>query len=47
LPMQPGDVLATWADVSDLETELHYKPATPVKQGVRSFVDWYLGYYSK
>jgi len=47
LPMQPGDVLATWADVSDLETELHYKPATPVKQGVRSFVDWYLRYYSK
>ena len=45
MPMQPGDVVATWADVSDLEEELHYKPETPVKQGIRSFIDWYLKFY--
>ncbi|MBN1598761.1 MAG: NAD-dependent epimerase [Bacteroidales bacterium] len=44
-PMQPGDVPATWADTSDLETDLDYKPATPVKEGVKRFIDWYRGYY--
>ncbi|MCH2152876.1 MAG: GDP-mannose 4,6-dehydratase, partial [Phycisphaerales bacterium] len=45
LPMQPGDIPATWADTSDLGNNLDYKPATSVEQGVRNFVDWYLSYY--
>jgi UDP-glucuronate 4-epimerase len=45
MPMQPGDVPVTWADVSDLETELGYKPDTPVKVGVKRFVDWYKDFY--
>ena len=44
LPMQPGDVPATWADTSDLENDLGYKPNTPVKEGVKRFVEWYRGY---
>jgi len=44
LPLQAGDVPDTFADVSDLERELGYKPATTVKQGVANFVKWYLGY---
>ncbi len=47
LPMQPGDVMATWADVSDLETELGYKPDTPVKDGVKNFINWYRMYFKK
>lgn len=47
LPMQPGDVAATWADVSDLEKDLNYKPATPVKEGVQNFIDWYMTYFGK
>jgi UDP-glucuronate 4-epimerase len=45
LPMQPGDVPDTFADVSELVTDIGYRPATPVEQGVRRFVDWYLDYY--
>ena len=45
MPMQPGDVPVTWADVSDLETELGYKPDTPVKVGVKRFIDWYKDFY--
>jgi UDP-glucuronate 4-epimerase len=45
LPMQPGDVLATWADVNDLVKDFGYKPSVPVKEGVRKFVEWYLDYY--
>ena len=44
LPLQPGDVPDTFADVSDLERELGYKPATTVKQGVANFVKWYQEY---
>jgi UDP-glucuronate 4-epimerase len=47
LPMQPGDVLATWADTSDLERDLDYIPSTSIEQGVSSFVDWYLDYYAQ
>ncbi|MGD2033912.1 MAG: NAD-dependent epimerase [Bacteroidales bacterium] len=47
LPMQPGDVKATWADASDLEAELQYKPSTTVREGVKKFIDWYLAYYGK
>ena len=45
LPMQLGDVPDTWADVEDLVADVGYRPSTPVEQGVRSFVDWYLDYY--
>ena len=47
LPLQPGDVPDTYADVSDLTADVGYKPATPVEVGVRRFVDWYLDYYGK
>lgn len=45
LPLQPGDVPDTFADVSELETQVGYKPATPVEQGVANFVAWYRDYY--
>ncbi|HLF12697.1 MAG TPA: NAD-dependent epimerase [Gammaproteobacteria bacterium] len=45
LPMQAGDVPDTWADVEDLARDVGYRPSTPVEEGVRSFVDWYLDYY--
>jgi len=45
LPLQQGDVPDTWADVEDLVTDVGYRPGTPVEQGIRSFVDWYLDYY--
>jgi len=45
LPMQPGDVYATHADVSDLEKAVHYKPCTSVEEGVRRFVEWYRAFY--
>ena len=44
LPLQPGDVPDTYADVADLVREFGYKPATPVEQGVANFVDWYRNY---
>lgn len=45
LPMQPGDVPMTWADTSDLEKDLGYKPDTPIEVGVGRFIDWYKEYY--
>jgi UDP-glucuronate 4-epimerase len=45
LPMQPGDVPDTFADIEDLVRDVAYRPETPVEQGVQKFVDWYLGYY--
>jgi UDP-glucuronate 4-epimerase len=45
LPLQPGDVLKTWADTTSLEKETAYKPGTPIEKGVKQFVDWYLQYY--
>ena len=45
LPIQPGDVPDTFADVSDLEAAVGYRPTTSVEDGVRQFVDWYLSYY--
>ena len=45
LPMQPGDVEKTWADVSDLEKDFGYKPQTPISIGIRNFVEWYRNYY--
>jgi UDP-glucuronate 4-epimerase len=45
LPMQPGDVPATRADVSDLARDVGYQPRTTVEEGVARFVEWYRGYY--
>jgi len=47
LPLQPGDVPDTEADVSDLVEDVGYKPATSVETGVRRFVEWYRAYYGK
>jgi UDP-glucuronate 4-epimerase len=45
LPMQPGDVPATFADVDDLIRDVAFKPATPIEEGVRRFVQWYREFY--
>ncbi|TAI48585.1 NAD-dependent epimerase [Flagellimonas allohymeniacidonis] len=47
MPMQPGDVEKTWADVADLERDYGYRPNTPINEGVRKFINWYKNYYSK
>ena len=44
LPLQPGDVPDTYADVDDLVEEFGYKPSMSVKQGVENFAVWYKGY---
>ncbi|MCG9101367.1 NAD-dependent epimerase [Laribacter hongkongensis] len=46
LPLQPGDVPDTYADVSDLAEQFSYKPATPVEEGISHFVNWYKGYFT-
>jgi UDP-glucuronate 4-epimerase len=46
LPMQPGDVPDTYADVSSLVADTGYKPSTSVETGVKAFVDWYRGFYN-
>jgi UDP-glucuronate 4-epimerase len=46
LPMQPGDVPMTWADTSDLQYNLNYRPDTPINIGVGKFIDWYRRYYN-
>ncbi|ASV28837.1 NAD-dependent epimerase [Maribacter cobaltidurans] len=46
LPMQPGDVVKTWANVDDLIQDYDYRPNTPIKLGVKRYVDWYLKFYS-
>jgi UDP-glucuronate 4-epimerase len=47
LPMQTGDVPATWADATLLEAITGYKPRTEIREGVSRFVSWYLDYYGK
>ncbi|MEX1315454.1 MAG: NAD-dependent epimerase [Desulfotignum sp.] len=47
LPLQPGDVPATYADVSDLIADTGFKPSTPVPEGIQKFVDWYREYYGR
>ena len=41
LPIQPGDVPATFADVDDLMRDVGFKPSTPIKEGMKKFVEWY------
>lgn len=45
MPMQPGDVYKTFADIGDLKTKLGYDPSTSVEEGVSNFIDWYVDYY--
>jgi UDP-glucuronate 4-epimerase len=45
LPLQPGDVPDTYADVTDLVEQFDYKPATPFREGVANFVAWYRDYF--
>ena len=47
LPLQAGDVPATYADVDDLIHDVGFKPATPINEGIKKFVDWYLMYYQE
>jgi UDP-glucuronate 4-epimerase len=46
LPLPPGDVQATFADVTDLERDVGFRPRTSLKEGIGRFVDWYLDYYN-
>jgi len=45
LPIQPGDVPATWADVTGLAEDFDYQPNTPIQQGVDRFIAWYREFY--
>lgn len=45
VPMQPGDMLATYADISDLERLIGFRPSTPLRKGLRRFAQWYASYY--
>jgi len=47
LPMQPGDVPDTWADVSALRRDVGYAPSTPIEEGVARFVAWYRDYFRR
>lgn len=47
LPMQPGDVPATYAEVDHLIREVGFKPDTPIEVGIQRFVDWYRAYYQQ
>jgi len=45
LPMQPGDVKTTFADIDDLLGEVGYRPSTPIETGIKRFIDWYMDYH--
>jgi UDP-glucuronate 4-epimerase len=45
LPMQPGDVPITYADISDLENDFNFKPSTSIEDGINNFVRWYKEYF--
>ncbi|QKG01475.1 NAD-dependent epimerase [Aeromonas hydrophila] len=45
MPMQSGDVYATWADTEDLFSAISYRPSMNIEQGIQNFVDWYRSYY--
>lgn len=47
LPMQPGDVESTWADVGDFERKVNFKPNTDLKSGIKAYVKWHRAYYGK
>jgi UDP-glucuronate 4-epimerase len=45
LPMQPGDVPATYADIDDLSRDVGFRPSTPIKAGIENFIAWYRDYH--
>ena len=47
LPIQPGDVPATYADIEDLSRDVGFKPMTPIEVGIPRFVQWYREFYKK
>tara|TARA_B100001287_G_scaffold62031_1_gene50114 strand:+ start:14838 stop:15848 length:1011 start_codon:yes stop_codon:yes gene_type:complete len=47
LPLQPGDVIDTFADVEDLVSEFNYKPSTSIDEGIRKFIEWYLNHFEE
>lgn len=47
VPMQPGDVSVTYADTTALERDFHFKPHTPLRDGLRNFAEWYKAFYLK
>ncbi|HBY58544.1 MAG TPA: NAD-dependent epimerase, partial [Solibacterales bacterium] len=47
LPIQPGDVKATWADTTDLRREFGWQPTTPIDTGLPAMVKWYREFYGK
>jgi UDP-glucuronate 4-epimerase len=47
MPLQPGDVPATYADVDDLMREVGFAPATSIEEGIARFVKWYREFYRK
>jgi UDP-glucuronate 4-epimerase len=46
LPLQPGDVPSTWADVNDLIEDLDYKPCTLLRDGINNFIKWYIAFHN-
>lgn len=47
VPMQPGDMSATYADISNLERKIEFRPTTSLREGLRRFARWYADYYKK
>ena len=47
LPIQPGDVAETYADITESEKDLGFQPRIGIEEGIKYFVDWYLSYYGK
>ena len=45
LPMQPGDVPATYADIDDLMRDVDFRPSTSIADGIARFVEWYRAYH--
>ena len=45
VPMQPGDVPVTYADTQALEEDVGFRPATPLREGLRRFAQWYKAFY--
>ena len=44
-PMQPGDVRATYADISAIQNDFGFEPSTPIDQGIPNFVEWFREYH--
>ena len=45
MPMQPGDVKKTWANIDQMMSDYNYHPKTTIEEGVKKFIEWYKSYY--